>query len=62
MTDNDEVAEAPGPNPQSVSDPLTDGIAVTPDDLPPDNDPDVVDGMAKLELLRQMEDIERLRE
>jgi hypothetical protein len=27
-----------------------------------DDDPDVVDGMAKLELLRQMEDIERLRE
>lgn len=39
-----------------------------PDDLDipdgdlPDDDPDVVDGMAKLELLRQMEDIEALRE
>jgi len=28
----------------------------------PDDDPEVVDGMAKLELLRQMEDIEALRE
>lgn len=39
-----------------------------PDDLDipkgdlPDDDPEVVDGKAKLELLRQMEDIERLRE
>jgi len=32
------------------------------DQLPDDRDPEVVDGMAKLELLRQMEDIERLRE
>ena len=30
--------------------------------LPDDRDPEVVDGMAKLELLRQMEDIEALRE
>lgn len=28
----------------------------------PDDDAEVVDGMAKLELLRQMEDIEALRE
>jgi len=62
MTDNDESAEFSEPTPQSVSDPLNDGIAVAPDDLPSDDDPDVVDGMAKLELLRQMEDIERLRE
>ena len=30
--------------------------------LPDDRDPEVVDGMAKLELLREMEDIEALRE
>lgn len=42
-------------------DPLVNEIDI-PDELPADNDPDVVDGMAKLELLRQMEDIEALRE
>lgn len=42
-------------------DPLVNEIDIT-EELPEDNDPDVVDGMAKLELLRQMEDIERLRE
>lgn len=30
--------------------------------LPDDRDPEILDGMAKLELLRQMEDIERLGE
>ena len=33
-----------------------------PDGELPDDDPKVIDGLAKLELLRQMEDIERLRE
>jgi len=41
---------------------LPQGDAEVVNELPTDNDPDVVDGMAKLELLRQMEDIEKLRE
>ena len=40
--------------------PEADG-AVADEDLT-EKEPDVVDDMAKLELLRQMEDIERLRE
>lgn len=41
---------------------LPEGDAEVTGQLPDDQDPDVLDGMAKLELLRQMEHIEALRE
>ena len=41
---------------------LPEGDAEVVDQLPDDQDPEVVDGMAKLELLRQLENIEALRE
>jgi len=44
-----------------AGEPLTGEISLI-DILPSDDDAEIVDGMAKLELLRQMEDIEKLRE
>lgn len=41
---------------------LPDGDGEVAGQLPDDRDSEIVDGMMKLELLRQMEDIERLRE
>ena len=59
---SNEPSNAVEPTAPPIGDDLTDAIPVAPDELPTDDDPEVVDGMAKLELLRQMEDIERLRE
>jgi len=41
---------------------LPEGDSDVADQLPKDRDAEIIDGMAKLELLRQMEDIERLCE
>lgn len=57
-----EPSNAVEPTAPSSGDDLTDRIPVSLEGLPTDDDPEVVTGMAKLELLRQMEDIERLRE